>query len=399
MLFQETFMKILFLMLFQLLSFKVYALPGDHVCSASLIMGEVKVQFPDGGLETVTKETIITEGSIVKTGPRSFVKLVFLDKSLMNLGANTGIKIASFTKNSPGIINLIRGQIRSQVTKDYMEMEDKNKSKLFMVTKTAAMGVRGTDFQVNFEDDAEETALVTFEGLVAMNKLDTDVREREFTPRELDKILERKERVLVKAGELSAVNRESRKIDSPVKLESKSFIDLYKSQVPKEKMFINENKKNNQEHKNADKAQLKPNFDNKKDEPRSLPRTENKQGAKEDSRNSFPEKQNINKDGKSFDKNNKINDDRANSRVQSRKDPRIETRIDEKLEMRQDDRKDDQKDGRKDDRKDDQKDGRKDERKDERKDGRKDDRKDSRKDDRKDNRKEKRDEQKPPKNK
>ena len=56
--------------------------------------------------------------------------------------------VASFTKKKAGILNLIKGKLRSKVTKDYMNMSDKEKSKLFIVTKTAAMGVRGTEFQV-----------------------------------------------------------------------------------------------------------------------------------------------------------------------------------------------------------------------------------------------------------
>lgn len=89
----------------------------------------------------------------------------------MNLGPNSQMVINAFPKKEAGIITLVKGQIRSQVTKDYMEMEDKSKSKLYIKTKTAAMGIRGTDFQVNFNPQNQNTSLITFEGKVAMATL------------------------------------------------------------------------------------------------------------------------------------------------------------------------------------------------------------------------------------
>src|SRR5690606_40301890 len=46
---------------------------------------------------------------------------------------------------SAGVINVLSGKIRSKVTKNYLDM-DQDKSKLFVKSKSAVMGIRGTDF-------------------------------------------------------------------------------------------------------------------------------------------------------------------------------------------------------------------------------------------------------------
>lgn len=48
---------------------------------------------------------------------------------------------------------------------------DKSKSKLFIKTKSAAMGIRGTIFEVTYNPKTEITRLDVLEGLVAFNKL------------------------------------------------------------------------------------------------------------------------------------------------------------------------------------------------------------------------------------
>ena len=71
----------------------------------------------------------LTEGSIIKTMSKTLVKLNFIDKSTMNIGPKSELKIEKFSKKEAGVINVLTEKIRSQVTKDYLEM-NKEKSKL-----------------------------------------------------------------------------------------------------------------------------------------------------------------------------------------------------------------------------------------------------------------------------
>ncbi len=411
----KDYMKLIFILFCLTFSMKIFALSEDQVCRAVLIKGEVKVKFPSGKVEDVTKETEITEGASIKTGEKSFVKLVFIDQSVMNLGINSLVKITAFRKESPGIISLIRGQIRSQVTKNYMEMEDKNKSKLFIRTKTAAMGIRGTDFQVNFEDDNEETTLVTYDGKIAMNKLETDVRDRDLNPRELDKILERKKRVLVVKGEVSNINRETRKIDLPQKLEKKLFENLMKKESPEGKILERKEKgpsKGNEldlekkpgkgplpkmgegrnDGRNNERRPLK-NEKPGKEQGREQGR-EQRSGEIEDESMLQRQDQQDDNQGRPTDErqvgrkdDSRKNDSKGDSKNDSKNDSKDERKIDRKIDLKdekKDERKTNVKEERREDRKNDRKEERRDERKEERKDEHKEERKDEHKDERKD---------------
>lgn len=178
----------------------------DNVAKVIVMRGMVKAKLIDGTIIDVKTDQSIPEGAVVQTADKSFVKLLFIDKSQMNLGPNSQMIINAFPKKEAGIITLVKGQIRSQVTKDYMEMDDKNKSKLYIKTKTAAMGIRGTDFQVNYNPENKNTSLVTFEGKVAMAHIAKDLRDNSFNQNQLENFVSGKAAVMVTQGHVSAVN-------------------------------------------------------------------------------------------------------------------------------------------------------------------------------------------------
>jgi hypothetical protein len=141
----------------------------------------------------------VEEGSVVKTGEKSFVKIVFMDKSQMNIGPSSEMKIEKFGDKDSGVIDLVKGKIRSQVTKDYLKM-DRNKSKLFIKTANAVMGVRGTDFLIS--TNGQTTSTVLFEGAISFNKLEN---RGEVNTNRLENIVDRG--VSIQPGEFSVVDR------------------------------------------------------------------------------------------------------------------------------------------------------------------------------------------------
>jgi hypothetical protein len=155
-------------------------------------------------------------GAQVKTQERSFAKLLFIDKSTMNVGPSSQMKIDAFPKEDAGIITLVKGQIRSKVTKNYMDMKKKDKSKLFIKTKTAAMGVRGTDFQVSYSRKTRNTTLVTFEGAVAMAKL--GAMGSRFNQAALERVVSSPQAVMVRRGQFSGASANAEKTTPPVKI-------------------------------------------------------------------------------------------------------------------------------------------------------------------------------------
>jgi hypothetical protein len=205
------------LMLVSLMPVVSHAAP-DKVAKVIIIRGKVQAKTGSNDVKQLKKGMWLSEGTIVKTSPKSFVKLLFVDKSQMNLGPKSQMKITAFPKKEAGIITLMKGQLRSKVTKDYMGIQNKDKSKLFIKTKTAAMGVRGTDFQVNFNPSNLTTALVTFEGAVAMAQLGDTMKNFRASQRALEKIVSSDQAVMVRRGQYSGASPKQLRATTPVKI-------------------------------------------------------------------------------------------------------------------------------------------------------------------------------------
>lgn len=178
-----------------ILSFIAFAGEGD-VAKVIILKGSVKAKLKDNSVVTLKKGDWLPEGAQVKTEAKSFVKLLFIDKSQMNLGPNSQMIINKFPKKKAGIITLMKGQLRSKVTKDYMQM-DKSREKLYIKTKTAAMGVRGTDFEVSVVNGITATQL--FEGALVVTSLGEN-----FNPADLQKVFQKPEALTsIGAGQMA----------------------------------------------------------------------------------------------------------------------------------------------------------------------------------------------------
>ncbi len=136
------------------------------VATAKLVKGRVEMSYGNKSKILNVNDEIL-EGATIKTAEKSFVKLLFIDKSQINVGSASEMKISKFSGKDSGVIDMVKGKIRSQVSKDYLQMDDKNKSKMFIKTSNAVMGIRGTDFMVSTHEN--QTTTVLFEGDVVFN--------------------------------------------------------------------------------------------------------------------------------------------------------------------------------------------------------------------------------------
>jgi hypothetical protein len=204
------------------------------VSTLSLVNGHVKIKKSNGKIIEATRDMDLSEGEMIKTENASFVRLIFIDKSTVTIGPNSLFKVTSYSKTEPGILTLFKGSIRAQVTKDYMDLEDKNKSKLFIRTKSAAMGIRGTDFQVTYNKELDTTELLTIEGKVALNKVPEELQSKNINQKDLDQILEKTERIMVTNGFVSKIVKDSKRPLDLLKIESNRLEFLHKETVPKE---------------------------------------------------------------------------------------------------------------------------------------------------------------------
>lgn len=167
------------------------------VAMVKMIRGEAHV-LTLGKTTKLNAEDWVEDGAVVKTAEKSFVRLVFVDKSQMNIGPNSEMKIETFSGKESGVIDLVKGTVSSKVTKDYLQIKDKDKSKLFIKTQNAVMGVRGTHFMIS--TNGINTSTVLFEGEIVFNKLD---RRGEVSPERLEEIVNRGVRMF--PGEFSVV--------------------------------------------------------------------------------------------------------------------------------------------------------------------------------------------------
>ncbi len=193
---------------------------AKNVAIVKMVRGSAHSILNGAKLE-LKKGTWIEEGSTVKTASKSFVRLSFVDKSTMNVGPSSQMKIEKFSKQEAGVINVLSGKIRSQVSKDYLNM-DKDKSKLFVKSKSAVMGIRGTDFIFSTNAQTGATTAVLFEGSVVFNKLDPLENVND-----LESIVDRGHRI--NPGQFSVANSALARPTVPAKLASTQFRALKKN--------------------------------------------------------------------------------------------------------------------------------------------------------------------------
>jgi hypothetical protein len=174
-----------------------FSYASTKVAVVKMMRGKVEV-LSIGKTTSLKVDDWVEEGAVVKTGEKSFAKLIFTDKSQMNVGPSSELKIEKFSEKEAGVIDVVKGKIRSQVSKDYLQMKDQDKSKLFIKTKNAVMGVRGTDFMIT--TNGLNTATVLFEGQVAFNHLP---EQGSLSSAKLDEIVDRG--VMIQPGEFSVV--------------------------------------------------------------------------------------------------------------------------------------------------------------------------------------------------
>ena len=187
----------------------------EGVTKVLILKGKASAIDKDGKSSPLKLEQWLKKGIKVKTEKGSFAKLLFVDKSTINVGPNSEMEISSFPKSEAGVLTILQGTIRSQVTKNYMEIQDKDKSKLFIKTKTAAMGVRGTDFIAGYDKATGASSLDVISGSVAMATIDENAQLDQSA---LEKAVSGDNAVMVEKGFQCDVNAGAAKPSEPIKI-------------------------------------------------------------------------------------------------------------------------------------------------------------------------------------
>lgn len=234
--------KILVLLLIS--SFSLQAISAQ-TAKVKMVRGKVTKLIPgQAKASRVKRGDILPEDTSLVTGSKSFVKVIFTDKSSMNIGPRSKVIINKMPKRKANMVNLLTGIIKAEVEK---KSDKKTKTKMVVKTRTAVMGVRGTKFQSTYNPANKSTSLVTVEGKVAMIKVKKETVKIKKLPKgknitakptldkyddidQVDSLFEKsKEVVEVPAGRYSGVAEKISQPTVPVKIAPKQYNAIAKS--------------------------------------------------------------------------------------------------------------------------------------------------------------------------
>lgn len=201
----------------------------------------------------------------ILTGNKSFVRVLFLDNSVLNVGPRSKVSVVETKEDGTSFIHLLKGTIRSKIHKN----KASSKHKFYVKTRSAAMGVRGTEFQVVYNPANNISSLVAYKGEVAMAKVEEDpaaevkrlkkIRRKQLAQRSvettasgeveyieskgnydlegrMDQALTNKETVNVKQGQYSGTVNSIKRASIPVKISPVQLNALYDNDEMKEKV-------------------------------------------------------------------------------------------------------------------------------------------------------------------
>ena len=235
----------------------------EGVAKIIIIKGDVFAIGADKQKVKLSKNSWLQEGAILQTQAKSFAKLLFIDKSQMNLGPSSEMTISEFPENKAGIITLMKGELRSQVTKNYMDMEKGEKSKLYIKTKTAAMGVRGTEFHVSYNPENLKTALITLSGEVSFVQVNTDAIANTIDRSVLERAVSSSESVLVTKGQFSGSGPDLPRATVPVTISPAQFEVIKNNDGTKQEQETSEDQVKNAPVKKQFRSIVPPGMDAK----------------------------------------------------------------------------------------------------------------------------------------
>ncbi|MDD0852436.1 FecR family protein [Halobacteriovorax sp. GB3] len=177
--------------------------------------------------EHVFKKKTYPTKTIFKTKEKSFVQIQYLGINT-TIGPNSEVQITlpNSKKETHSMINLTKGKIRS--------WSKKNQGKLYIHSKSAAIGVRGTDFIVTYNPINRISSLLTLRGETEIQKRpdseifddeDITLPEQEVLRNELDSY----QKNFVKPGELSSSYPGEQLTTNAIKISNEQFNVLLKN--------------------------------------------------------------------------------------------------------------------------------------------------------------------------
>lgn len=175
-----------------------YANEAIGPATTLLVRGKIQAQS-DGKSDriAVKKGDQISSNSTLFSEKKSFGRFELFDQTILSLGPNSQIILKANPKDSPAnVLNLIGGKVRAKVIREGR----KNQEKMVIRTQTAAMGVRGTEFVIEYDAANDRVSIATIEGEVSFARIPAGASLEQAVEALLGG-----ERVLVAAGRMSSL--------------------------------------------------------------------------------------------------------------------------------------------------------------------------------------------------
>lgn len=137
--------------------------------SITFLKGKAIYVSPSGKRFDLKKNQKIKRDGLVKTGKSSLLRLKFSNGTLLNIGPESSMVISHEEKEKPHLVELIRGKLRGVVDPKQKPSAGYD-HKMIIKTRSASIGVRGTDFVVVHNDKNHITSNITLKGEVDLHK-------------------------------------------------------------------------------------------------------------------------------------------------------------------------------------------------------------------------------------
>ena len=191
------------------------------------VRGEVVAEI-DGNTIKLKKGDKIPAQTFLESQEKSFAIIIFEDKTKLTLGPKSRIQVVNpSTDDDPGLINLLKGQIRNKITKPG------KLNKYFVNSKAAAIGVRGTEFIAIYNPNTNSLTTGGFSGEVAIGPS----IEGEVTVKAAKKLFknDREANYYIKSKHFTTISKSNTgtKASAPRLLNPLQFNQLKKNEEPK----------------------------------------------------------------------------------------------------------------------------------------------------------------------
>lgn len=153
------------ILIFLFLSFSLWAEDAKVV----LLRGKAIYKPPGEKAILLKRGMVLKKNGLLKTAKSSFLRLSFKDGSLLNLGPSSSMAISHEEKGKPALVQLFKGKLRGVINPE-KKPEKGFEHKLIINTRSASVGVRGTDFVIVYNEKNHITSNITLKGEVDIHK-------------------------------------------------------------------------------------------------------------------------------------------------------------------------------------------------------------------------------------